>query len=167
MATRILIVDDIAETRDNVRRLLSLNDEFRVVGEASNGLIALEQVKNLEPDIVLMDINMPEMDGITACQLINSSYPRCGVIMMTVQGGLEYVQKSLEVGAKAYVTKPFSVGELTTAIKVALGGGSRRQRQGRSSRKIVAKNKCLKYDKSCERIREDDSRGTWPLRSTP
>lgn len=117
MPIKVLIVDDIAETRDNVRRLLSLNDDFLVVGEANDGQVALEQVEKLRPDIVLMDINMPEMDGMTACQYIAVNHPYCGVIMMTVQGGKEYIERAFAVGAKGYVVKPFSSQELMNTIR--------------------------------------------------
>ncbi|HHY60793.1 MAG TPA: response regulator transcription factor [Clostridia bacterium] len=119
MLIKVLIVDDIAETRDNVRRLLSFHEEIAVVGEAGNGLEALEQVRKLKPDVVLMDINMPVMDGMTACQKIAALYPSARVVMMTVQGGQEYIRRAYQMGAKGYVVKPFSSEELVNAIKSA------------------------------------------------
>ncbi|NLL17864.1 MAG: response regulator [Clostridia bacterium] len=117
MPIKVLIVDDIKETRDNVRRLLSLDEELLVVGEAADGKSAIRQVEKLKPDIVLMDINMPGMNGITACQIISRRYPCCSTVMMTVQGGEKYIQKAFQVGAKGYVVKPFSSRELIDAIK--------------------------------------------------
>lgn len=117
MPIRLLIVDDIAETRDNVRRLLSLDEEITVVGEADNGQSAIEQVKKLRPDIVLMDINMPVMDGMTSCREIATQFPQSKVIMMTVQGGEEYIQKAFQMGAKGYIVKPFSSAELINTVK--------------------------------------------------
>lgn len=117
MPIRLLIVDDIVETRDNVRRLLSLDEEISVIGEADNGQSAIEQVKKLKPDIVLMDINMPVMDGMTSCREIAAKFPQCKVIMMTVQGGEKYIQKAFQMGAKGYVVKPFSSAELINTVK--------------------------------------------------
>lgn len=117
MPIRLLIVDDIAETRDNVCRLLSLVEDIIVVGEADNGRSAIEQVRKLKPDIVLMDINMPVMDGMTSCREIATHFPQSKVIMMTVQGGEEYIQKAFQMGAKGYIVKPFSSAELIDTIK--------------------------------------------------
>ncbi|HHW07795.1 MAG TPA: response regulator [Clostridia bacterium] len=117
MLIKVLIVDDIAETRNNVRLLLSFDEEIVVVGEAGNGLAALEEVRKLKPDVVLMDINMPVMDGMTACQKIAALYPFARVIMMTVQGGREYIRKAYQMGAKGYIVKPFSSEELINVIK--------------------------------------------------
>lgn len=117
MPITVLIVDDIKETRDNVKRLLSLDEELIVVGEAACGESAIQQVEKLKPDIVLMDINMPGMNGITACQIIARQYPHCSTVMMTVQGGEKYIQKAFQAGAKGYVVKPFSSQELLDVIK--------------------------------------------------
>lgn len=117
MPIKVMIVDDIKETRDNVRRLLALDDEIVVVGEAENGEEALAKVSKLKPNIILMDINMPVLDGMSATELITIRFPDVGVIMMTVQGELEYIKQAMTAGARDYITKPFSTEDLLKSIK--------------------------------------------------
>ncbi|MCF6094187.1 response regulator [Microaerobacter geothermalis] len=113
---RILIADDIAETRENIRRLLSFEEGVEVVGEAANGIEAVEMAKKLQPDIVLMDINMPEMDGIEATEKISLQVPKAGVIVVSVQGEQDYLKKAMRAGAKEYIIKPFSPDDLINTI---------------------------------------------------
>lgn len=112
-----MIVDDIKETRDNVRRLLALEEEIVVVGEAENGEEAVQKVPKLKPNIVLMDINMPVLDGLGATEQISIRFPEVSVIMMTVQGEPEYIKHAMTVGARDYITKPFSSEDLLSSIK--------------------------------------------------
>ncbi|MGB8645021.1 MAG: response regulator [Anaerolineae bacterium] len=114
---RVLIVDDIAETRDNLKKLLFFEDDMEVVGVASNGKEGVEQVANLRPDIVLMDINMPGLDGIGASETISNQYPQVQVIMMSVQGESDYLRRSMLAGAREFLIKPFSSEELATSIR--------------------------------------------------
>ena len=86
---KILIVDDIAETRENLRKLLSFDGDFTVIGEASNGLEAVTLAKRLKPDIVLMDINMPNMDGIAATRVSTVEAQMSTVVILSVQGEQE------------------------------------------------------------------------------
>jgi len=117
MPIKILIVDDIAETRESVKKLLSLDGELSVVGEAASGEEALKMVKKRKPDIVLMDINMPDMNGLEVTERITVRHPDSAVIMMTVQGEMEYMKKAMLAGARDYITKPFSEEELIGAVK--------------------------------------------------
>lgn len=117
MPIKVMIVDDVKETRDNVRRLLALEDEIVVVGEAENGEEAVEKISKLRPNIVLMDINMPVLDGLGATEQISLRFPEVMVIMMTVQGELEYIKHAMTVGARDYITKPFSSEDLLSSIK--------------------------------------------------
>jgi len=117
MAIKVLIADDVVETRDNIRRLLSLDKDIQVVGEASNGREAVGEVARLEPDIVLMDINMPIMDGITATEQISFQKNETSIIIMSVQGEREYLKKAMLAGARDYIIKPFSNDELLGTIK--------------------------------------------------
>ncbi|KUO51460.1 MAG: hypothetical protein APF76_13940 [Desulfitibacter sp. BRH_c19] len=117
MTIRVMIVDDIQETRDNVKRLLSLDHEITVVGEAASGKEALKTIKSKQPDIVLMDINMPDLNGLEATEQLTILYPEISVIMMTVQAEMEYMKKAMRAGAKDYIAKPFSEEELVQAIK--------------------------------------------------
>ena len=113
---KIVIVDDSEETRNNVRVLLSFDKRFEVIGEAENGEEGLFITKEARPDIVLMDINMPVMDGISAAQDITLNIPETSVIMMSVQGENEFLRKAMSSGARAYLTKPFTSEELSKTI---------------------------------------------------
>lgn len=114
---RILVVDDIAETRDNVKRLLYFEPDMEVVGEAEDGEAALRLAEKLLPDIVLMDINMPVLDGISATEQIAMSVPGAGIIIMSVQGEQEYLKKAMMAGAREYMIKPFSSDELAQTVR--------------------------------------------------
>lgn len=114
---RILIVDDIAESRDNVAKLLRFEPDVEVVGVADNGEQALELCDRLEPNIVLMDVNMPGMDGITATSRITSRLPNTAVIMMSVQNEPDYLRRSMMAGAREFLAKPFSLDELIESIR--------------------------------------------------
>jgi pilus assembly protein CpaE len=114
---RILIVDDIAESRDNVAKLLRFEPDVEVVGMADNGEQALDLCERLDPNIVLMDVNMPGMDGITATTRITSRFPNTAVIMMSVQNEPEYLRRSMTAGAREFLAKPFSLDELIDSIR--------------------------------------------------
>src|SRR3954447_9948283 len=88
---KVLIVDDIPETRENLKKLLAFETDVEVVGTASTGREGLELAKELMPDIILMDINMPDMDGISATEAISKAVPRTSVIMMSVQSEADYL----------------------------------------------------------------------------
>jgi pilus assembly protein CpaE len=124
---RVLIADDIPETRENLRKLLYFEADIEIAGEASDGRAAIEEAKKLKPDIVLMDINMPDMDGISASQEISRVAPMCQVIMMSVQSEADYLRRSMLAGAMDFLTKPFSGEELSSSIhRVYDMGASRR-----------------------------------------
>lgn len=112
----LVIVDDSKETRKNVRTLLSFEKRFEVIGEAKNGEEACSLVKELKPDIVLMDINMPGMDGIEATGIITVEVPDSVVIMMSAQGEREYFRKAMSAGAREFLTKPFTSEDLIETI---------------------------------------------------
>jgi pilus assembly protein CpaE len=114
---RVLIVDDIPETRENVRKLLYFERDIEVVGAAVDGTEGIELAKKLRPDIVLMDINMPDIDGISATQSICQSVPEVQVIMMSVQGETDYLRRSMLAGAREFLVKPFSADELIASIR--------------------------------------------------
>jgi pilus assembly protein CpaE len=123
----ILIVDDIPETRENLRKLLYFEADIEIVGMASNGNEAIEQARSLQPHIVLMDINMPDMDGIAASQEITRVAPTCQVIMMSVQSEADYLRRSMLAGAMDFLSKPFTSEELSSSIhRVYDMGASRR-----------------------------------------
>jgi pilus assembly protein CpaE len=125
---RLLIVDDIPETRENLRKLLFFESDIDVVGAATNGEEGIEMAVELQPDIVLMDINMPGVDGITASEKITQKVPFCQIIMMSVQGEADYLRRSMLAGAREFLIKPFSSDELVSSVRrVYQLGASRRQ----------------------------------------
>ena len=119
MADRIqvLIVDDIPETRDHLTKLLGFEPDIAVVGTASSGAEAIEEAARLLPDIILMDINMPDMDGIAATERLSARVPSAAVVMMSVQGEADYLRRSMLAGAREFLVKPFSSDELTASIR--------------------------------------------------
>ncbi len=119
MADRIqvLIVDDIPETRDHLTKLLGFEPDIAVAGTASSGAEAIEQASRLLPDIILMDINMPDMDGIAATERLSARVPTAAVVMMSVQGEADYLRRSMLAGAREFLVKPFSSDELTASIR--------------------------------------------------
>lgn len=114
---RVLIVDDIPETRENLRKLLYFESDIEVVGAAISGEEGIQMAKELQPDIVLMDINMPGVDGITASEAISQEVPLTQVIMMSVQGEADYLRRSMLAGAREFLIKPFSSDELVSSIR--------------------------------------------------
>lgn len=116
---RVLIVDDIAETRENVRKLLQFEADIEVVAAARNGKEAIQLSQEAGPDVVLMDINMPDMDGIAATEQIRLKMPFIQVVILSVQGDQNYMRRALQVGARDFLTKPPIPDELVSAIRRA------------------------------------------------
>ncbi len=114
---RVLIVDDISETRDHLTKLLGFESDIEVVGSAASGTEALRLAAELSPDVVLMDINMPDMDGITTTERLAAAAPTAAVVMMSVQGEADYLRRSMLAGAREFLVKPFSSDELTASIR--------------------------------------------------
>jgi pilus assembly protein CpaE len=114
---RVLIVDDIPETRENVRKLLYFEKDIEVVGAAANGTEGIQMAQTMRPDIVLMDINMPDIDGISATEAITQSVPEVQIVMMSVQGETDYLRRSMLAGAREFLIKPFSADELVASIR--------------------------------------------------
>jgi pilus assembly protein CpaE len=114
---KVLIVDDIPETRDHLSKLLGFEADIDVVGAAASGAEAIERAVQLVPDVVLMDINMPDMDGIAATELLAAKCPTAAVVMMSVQGEADYLRRSMLAGAREFLVKPFSSDELTASIR--------------------------------------------------
>jgi pilus assembly protein CpaE len=114
---RVLIVDDIPETRDHLAKLLGFEPDIEVIGASPSGADAIEQASHLLPDVILMDINMPDMDGIAATERLSSQVPSAAVVMMSVQGEADYLRRSMLAGAREFLVKPFSSDELTASIR--------------------------------------------------
>ncbi len=113
---RVLIVDDISETRENVRRLLQFDNAVEVVGMARGGQEAINLSQSLKPDVVIMDINMPDMDGITATEAIRRKVPYTQIVILSVQSDPGYMRRAMLAGARDFLTKPPSIDDLTAAI---------------------------------------------------
>ena len=114
---KVLIVDDIPETRDHLSKLLSLEDGIDVAGGAGSGEEAIQLAMEMRPDVVVMDINMPGMDGVAAAEIISQRLPSSPIIMMSVHGEAEQLKRSLTAGAREFLVKPFSADEFSTTIR--------------------------------------------------
>lgn len=114
---RVLIVDDLPETRENVRKLLQFEQDIEVINQAGTGEEAIEMAQADQPDIILMDINMPGIDGIGASQRISELVPRAQIIIMSVQSDSDYLRRAMMAGARDFLTKPFGGDELVAAIR--------------------------------------------------
>lgn len=119
MAQRILIVDDAAFMRMMIKDILSKNG-YEVVGEAENGLVAIEKYAELSPDLVTMDITMPEMDGIEALRKIKEGDPNARVVMCSAMGQQAMVVEAIQAGAKDFIVKPFQADRVLEAVSKAL-----------------------------------------------
>ena len=113
----VLVVDDIANTREDVKRLLYFEEDITVIGEAKDGQEAIELTTSLKPDVILMDINMPTIDGIEATEIITNKYPESAIIIVSIQGEQEYLRRAMAAGAREYLVKPFSSNELADTIR--------------------------------------------------
>ena len=114
---RVLIVDDVADTRENVRKLLQFESDIDVVGAARSGMEGIQLAQELDPDVVLMDINMPDMDGITATEAIRQKTPHTQVVILSVQGDQNYMRRAMLAGARDFLTKPPMGDELVSAVR--------------------------------------------------
>jgi pilus assembly protein CpaE len=116
---RVIIVDDIAETRENIRKLLQFESDVEVAGVARTGREGCDLAKEIRPDVVLMDINMPDMDGIKATETIRRTVPHAQIVILSVQSDPSYMRRAMLAGARDFLTKPPAVDELTAAIRRA------------------------------------------------
>ncbi len=115
---RLMIVDDVPDTTENVQKLLYFERDIQVIATAASGQEAIAKAVHLVPDIILMDINMPDMDGLRAAEIILQQVAT-RVVMMSVQAEPEYLQRALLVGARGYLTKPFSGDQLSNTLRSA------------------------------------------------
>jgi pilus assembly protein CpaE len=116
---RVVIVDDVPEARDNVQKLLQFAGDVQVIGQGGTGREAIELARKLHPDVILMDVSMPEMDGISATQVITGQFPGVAVIMCSVQTDTDTLRRSLQAGARDFLFKPFGLDELSNSIRNA------------------------------------------------
>ena len=132
---RVLIVDDVADTRENVRKLLQFESDVEVVGAARSGKEGIQLSQELDPDVVLMDINMPDIDGISATETIRQKSPQVQVIILSVQGDQNYMRRAMLAGARDFLTKPPMGDELISAVRRA-GEMSRVERSKNTQARI-------------------------------
>jgi pilus assembly protein CpaE len=127
---RVLIVDDVADTRENVRKLLQFEADIEVVGAARTAQEGIQLTQELDPDVVLMDINMPDMDGIAATETIHQRSPQAQVVILSVQGDQNYMRRAMLAGARDFLTKPPMGDDLVSAVR--RGGEMSRLERGKS-----------------------------------
>jgi two-component system chemotaxis response regulator CheY len=120
MAVRVLVVDDAAFMRMMVKDILSKNG-YEVVGEAENGMKAVEKFNELRPDLVTMDITMPEMDGISAVKAIRKIDPKAKIVMCSAMGQQAMVIEAIQAGARDFIVKPFQADRVLEAVRKAVG----------------------------------------------
>lgn len=125
----LLIVDDVADTRSNLTKLLQFETDMQVVGSVGSGHEGIARTRELRPDVVLMDINLPDIDGISATQIITRELPGTAVVMLSIQGDTDYIRQAMQAGARQFLVKPFTGDELMTVIRQvdALEAGRRSQ----------------------------------------
>jgi pilus assembly protein CpaE len=114
---RVVVVDDIASTRENLKKLLSFEEDIEVVGTASDGRAGIDVTRQLSPHVVLMDVNMPVMDGIAATETLAVEAPSSPVVIMSVQGERDYLRRAMQSGAREFLIKPFTGDELVASIR--------------------------------------------------
>jgi len=113
----VMIVDDQLLVRQGLRSLLETRPDLQVVGEAENGQQAIEQVEKLQPDVVLMDVRMPEMDGVAATQILTEQFPQIRVLVLSTFDDDDYITRAMGFGAKGYLLKDTHAEELAQAIR--------------------------------------------------
>ncbi len=121
---RVLIVDDHAFIRRGVQSILQEFPEWELCGEAGNGTDAIPLVEQLSPDVILMDVTMPGMNGIDATRIIRQSHPRVKIVLLTLHESSEILRSGFRAGANGYLLKADAEDELMKALRVVVGGGS-------------------------------------------
>jgi two-component system, NarL family, response regulator NreC len=121
---RVLLVEDLTLSRAGVRALLQTSEKIEVVGEAANGREAIKLAKKLNPDVILMDVAMPEMNGIEATRTIHAEQPHIRVLMLSMHSNRQYLFESLQAGAAGFVPKDVAFAELLSAIHAVVANGT-------------------------------------------
>jgi DNA-binding NarL/FixJ family response regulator len=120
----VLLVDDHTLLREGLRQLFALEQDIQVVGDAVDGFEVMQKIRQLQPDVVLMDINMPVIDGIAVTRQVTRTFPHIAVIMLTMHGQQQQMLKALKNGARGYVLKSTSARELAQAMRTVHAGGT-------------------------------------------
>jgi len=143
---KVLIADDVDETRELIRKILSLKeDEFQVVGEANNGEMVLSAIPRCKPDIVLMDINMPIMNGLEATEIVTDKFPEVSVVIMSVQSDSEYLKSAMFAGASGYIIKPINYDELVETIVATYNKNKERKMQYVHEREVEREGRVFSF----------------------
>ena len=121
MKTRILIVDDHTLLRDGLKMLINHESDMEVVGEAENGEVAIERARDLRPDVILMDVKMPVMDGVEATRRILAEMPGMKILALSMYSGDGFLKRMIDAGASGYFMKGNDITELSDAIRKAKG----------------------------------------------
>ncbi|MGB9592185.1 MAG: response regulator, partial [Candidatus Kryptoniota bacterium] len=121
---RVLLADDHAVLRAGIRALLETQPDLEVIGEASEGKMAIQRVRELQPDVIIMDIGMPGLDGLAATRQILSINPKMRILFLTQHENKEYILSAMKLGAAGYVLKRAEGDELVTAIRTVFSGGT-------------------------------------------
>jgi two-component system response regulator NreC len=122
MSIRLLLVDDHTLVREGLRAVLDSGGEMKVAGEAANGLEAIERFRELQPDVTLLDIGMPGMDGFAACRRIRAEHPDARILILTVHGEEQFFFEALRAGAHGYVLKRSTGEDLRRAVRTVAQG---------------------------------------------
>ena len=124
MTIRVLLCDDHTILRDGLRNLLNAEPDIEVVGEAADGHQALELIETLHPDVTIMDINMPGLNGVDTVERLTARDPNLRILMLTMYNHDEYLYRTIRAGARGYLLKDSPVGEVIEAIRKVMTGGS-------------------------------------------
>ena len=138
---RVLIADDIQETRRNTRLMLSMVDNVEVVAIASNGLQAVQMAKEKHPDIVVLDINMPEMNGLEAFKQITKFHPDIGCIIISAEKDSETLRETMSLGIRDYLFKPFTVDEMEQAMEKVSERVKKIRQESAQKQQLIQRNR--------------------------
>jgi pilus assembly protein CpaE len=136
-STRVLIVDDIAETRENIKKLLQFESDLEIVGGARTGQEAIQLAAETRPHVVLMDINMPDMDGITATEAVLEEIPFAQIVILSVQNEPDYMRRAMLAGARDFIPKPPSGEELIKAIRELAERAKREENKLKAAPQVI------------------------------
>jgi DNA-binding NarL/FixJ family response regulator len=122
MTISVYLADDHRVLRDGLRILLESQEDIRVVGDAENGNKAIEGITSLKPDVAVMDITMPELNGIEAAQIIHETLPETGIVILSIHSDLEHIFRALQAGAQGYILKESAGSEVISAVRAVYLG---------------------------------------------
>ena len=143
MAITVMITDDHSMIREGLKNLLELDGDIKVIAEAENGVECLEQLNQYSPDVLLLDINMPKMNGLEVLQNIKERHLKVKVLVLTVHNEVEYLMKAIDIGVEGYILKDSESDELKKAINAVYSGETYIQPSliPRLNAKMIEKNK--------------------------